>query len=712
MSAMDELIKEITTTCGYDCGGRCLLKVRVAGGRVAHVGTENRHGLHMKACPRGLAQEAVLNHNERLSRPLERVGARGEGRFRPIPWDEALDRVARELDRIRAQGRTESIYFVTGSGSLSTLHSTSKPAARFFGMLGRCTTTKGTASFEGALQSSLATFGTALTGSSRDTLLDSKCIILWGWNPAVTRMGPETMPILSQARKKGARIVCVDPRYTRTARKLAHEWVAVRPGTDAAMLTAMAHVIVREGLYDSEFIRRFTSGFEPYRDYLSGRADGLEKTPRWAAEICGVDAETIARLALSYGREKPAALMAGWAPGRTLFGEQFHRAASVLAALTGNIGVSGGEASGGVGLIAGPSLRKRIPLPGRSHRKVHVTSLYDALLAGPRECEILYIVGSNLLNQCLHVNKGRKALLNPTFTVVHDLFLTPTARYADLVLPVTHFMEREDIGLPYLGGPYGIFMNKVVEPAGQKSDLEIFSLLAERLGMEGYNDRSDAQWLESFLTAELDFPNARDFREKGVHVLESGITRVAFEEHVGEGRRPFPTPSGKIEIFSRCFAKLENPEIPPLPTYMDEREFEPESEKYPIRLISPHSRARVNSQFDNIRALKRIGEDRIWVHPADAESSGISDGEKVMVTNSTGRVILRARVTRRIMHGVAAVDPGQWYDPDEDNVDKGGCVNVLIPDRCSPAGAFPSNTCRVRIEAIRETPDTKTPGPP
>lgn len=699
--------EEITTTCSYDCGGRCLLKVRVDNGRVAGIGTGNRLGLHTKACPRGLAQRSVLYAEKRLTRPLRRVGPRGEGSFEPVSWDAALDRIASEIHGIREGGETESIYFVPGSGSLSTLHNTYRPVGRFFGMLGRCSTTRGDASFEGALQSSLATFGTPMTGCSRDNLVHSRLIVLWGWNPLVTRFGPETVPYLLEARRSGTEIVCVDPRFTRTARKLADRWIPIRPGTDTAMLLAMAYVTAKEKLMDEPFVDKFTLGFKAFEEYLFGRADGKEKTPQWAAEICGVEAEEIVRLARGYALRKPAALMTGWAPGRTLFGEQFHRAASALAAITGNIGIAGGHVAGGLDFVAAPNVKGRVPAPGRTHHEVHITELYNALLSGgshgdPLPCELLYIVGCNLLNQHLNVNKGRRALMKPRVIVAHDLFLTPTARYADFVLPVSHFLERDDIGQPYLGGPYSIFMNKVVEPGpGQKSDLEIFSLLADRLGMEGYNNLSDEQWLESFLAAEAGFPDLELFRAQGVHLTETSRPHVAFHEQMSRpDTHPFPTPSGKIEIFSSRFAELRDPKVPPIPTYLSEQDGPSGApdKRYPLLLISTHSRARVNSQFDNIRALKKMADDRVWIHSSDAKGRGIQEGDMVVVYNDLGRILTPARVTDGIVPGAVSLDQGQWTMPDDQNTDVGGCVNVLIPDRMSPTGAFPSNSCRVQIE--------------
>lgn len=701
----------VTTTCSYDCGSRCLLKVHAQDGKMARISTENQKGLHLQACPKGLAQLSVVGHPDRLTLPLKRAGNRGEGKFEPISWDQALDMIADKIRGATSTFGTESLYFITNTGSMATLHNTPAVTQRFFGLLGRCTTTWGDPSYEGARQSALATFGTAATGSTRDNLLLSKLIILWGWNPVATRFGPDTIPFLKQAQKNGARIVCVDPRQSQTCHALADEWIPVKPGTDTALLAAMAYVMISENRLDRLTIDTFTHGFDSFQAYVTGDADGVPKTPEWARSICGTPIESIVTLAREYIENRPAALMAGWAPGRTAFGEQFHRAASTLAAISGNIGIDGGHAAGGPGYVDMGLIKGTLPDPGTRHRQVHFTGLYDALLdPKPRgshpPCRLLYIVGCNLLNQNLNLNKGRQALMHAGFTITHELFLTPTARFADIVLPVSHFMEREDIGQPFVGGPYGLHMHKVLEPPpGVMSDLEIFSELARRVGIENYNDRTDEQWLERFLSDEPGFPDLNAFRDDGVQRIERKGPLIAFQEQIeNQGQYPFPTPSGKIEIFSSRFSAMENPDIPPIPTYLPAWEGPEDAlvQRYPLQLVSPHSNARANSQFDNIEPINNRGDDRLWINLKDAAKRTIQDGDAVHVHNQRGRLRAIAKVTHRIMPGVVSIDQGQWYAPDSAGIDTGGCANILTNDKRSPAGAFACNTCLVQIEKCAE----------
>ncbi|MDO8490394.1 MAG: molybdopterin-dependent oxidoreductase, partial [Dehalococcoidia bacterium] len=332
----------MSTHCSH-CGGACLLKVHVADGVIRRIETDDGDDPQYRACAKGRAMRQRVYAPDRLLYPLKRTGERGEGKFRRVSWDEALDTVAHELKRVSAAYGPDAILFKRSGGDLGAIHNRA-PHLRLLSMMGGCSTVWGTHSFEGGIFAQVATYGTVATSNTRDDLPNSRFIVLWGWNPTDTVLQCNTAWYLAQAREAGARVVAVDPRFTNTAALGDAHWIPIRPGTDAAMLVAMAHVIIREKLQDQSFIDRYTVGFDLFKAYVMGEEDGIPKTPVWAEAITGAPAAVIENLARDYATIRPAALIAGIAPGRTAYGEQYHRAAATLAAMTGNVGVHGGDA--------------------------------------------------------------------------------------------------------------------------------------------------------------------------------------------------------------------------------------------------------------------------------------------------------------------------------------------------------------------------------
>ncbi len=279
--------KVIRTLCNSHCGGSCVLKVHVEDGVIVRIETDDGEEPQFRACLRGRAYRQRVYAPDRLKYPMKRIGARGEGKFERISWDEALGTVAKELTRVNESYGSAAILFVPSGGDLTYVHN-DRAIDRLLCLSGGYTGVWGVASFEGGMFASRVTYGTAATGNTRDDLLNSRLIIMWGWDPANTVGGVNTCWYLAQAREAGIRIVAIDPRYTDSAATFADQWIPIRPGTDAAMLIAMAYVIVKQSLQDQAFLDRYTIGFSQFKDYVMGLEDGVPKTPVWAEAITGI----------------------------------------------------------------------------------------------------------------------------------------------------------------------------------------------------------------------------------------------------------------------------------------------------------------------------------------------------------------------------------------------------------------------------------------
>jgi len=716
----------VTSTCGHNCGGRCVVNAHVVDGRIVRISTDPRRWTPelppLHACVRGFGAAERVHHPDRLTHPLRRVGPRGAGGWERISWDEALDTVAGELRRVRDAYGPAAILDASRSGSTAMLHSRAT-VARLLNLLGGCTELWSNLSAEAEVFAIRHTFGPRAdyktSGREPVDYPASRLIVMWGWSPGDGHFGTGTFEYLDWAKRHGTRIVCVDPRRTRTSWRLADEHVFIRPSSDAAALIAMAQVIVAEGLQDQALCDRLVLGFDEahlppgapagssYRAYLTGAADGVPKTPEWAEPLTGIPAATLRRLAIEFATQKPAAIHCGYAPGRTAYGEQFHRAAYALAALTGNVGISGGN-SGCSGGAKAHAVQRFTAGANPAGARVASPLLADLLTRGraggyPADIKLLYSVAGDLVNQCGNVNKSVAALTGGAieFVVAHEHFLTPTARYADVVLPATTFWERNDIHVPWSGaGHYAIFMRQAIAPVGEcRNDLDVCAELARRLGLAGYPDKTEEAWLRDFC-AGGEIGDFEAFREAGLARLPAPDEAVAFAREVRDpAHHPFSTPSGKIEVYSQSLAAEPDPyglgPIPPIPTWIPPHAAA--EERWPLELVTPKSRARTHSTHDNQPILARADRQDVWIHPDDAARRGIADGQAVRVFNDRGSTVLPARVTDRIAPGVVSIKEGAWFTPGADGADTRGCANVLTADRSSPAAATTYNTCRVDV---------------
>jgi anaerobic dimethyl sulfoxide reductase subunit A len=786
MENLSKDIQKIRVGCpAHNCGGRCLLIAHVQNGRITRLESDDRPDSpaapQLRACVRGRAYLRRQYHPDRLMKPLKRTGKRGEGEFQRISWDEALDIVVSQFERIKHQYGSSSLFVPYGTGSYNQLNG-SHVARRLMNLYGGCLGIYNSYSWGATNLATPTVFGTLVTGNQRQDWLNAKTIIMWGWNPAEMRDGTNSDYFIKLARQAGTRVVCIDPRHTLSAAALADEWIPIRPGTDVAMMSAMAYVLIKEGLFDADFVRTHCIGFdgsqmpdpekESYSDYILGVRDGIQKTPEWAETITSVPRDTITGIAREYAINKPSILYQGYGMQRRAFGEQVVRAGCVLAAITGNVGVPGGWA-GGLGLQApdGGALGIVFPI-GENPVKAEIPVFLwtEACLRGKsmtakdgvrgvnkleNDIKLIYAVASNcLINQHADINRTAEILRDESkveFIIVQDNFLTPSARFADVILPACTQFETWGVEDGWKYGDEVILQPKLVEPPGEcKSDYRICTEIAEQLsiGIAFTEGKDEKAWVE-YCLGEFrrirfpELPTLDQFIDQNLGAWTRPITHpeIAFADFRRDPDHfPLNTPSGKVEIYSKQLFDKNNPrEIPPIPKYIPEREnpclgemeesLEREDQtknappkntseiisaitqgKYPLQAIGHHTLHRVHSTHDNNDWLGEAFPQRVFINPLDASARGIQDGNDVRVFNDRGEIVLPCRITVRIMPGVVDIPQGAWYKPNLDGVDYGGNVNVLTSHRWTPfAFGSTQQTINVEIEKQNNLSRKKSP---
>lgn len=784
----DDDLETVVTSCAHNCGSRHMLVAHKKGDVIVRLSTDDgsyqRHGeygkdekdeLQLRACLRGRSYRQRIYSAERLLYPMIRVGKRGEGKFRRATWNEALTMVARKMLDIKHRYGSQAILDQSYAGSsYGVLHQSDQIdglQGRFLGMFGCRTNSWSVPSYQGTTTSSRWTFGTIKDGNEDDTFAESKLIIMWGWNPAYTFHGGNTVYYMRMAKQKGCKFVIVDPQYTDSAATYDAWWIPIRPNTDAAMLAGMAHYIFVNNLQDQEFINKFCLGMdeftmpgwsmfspngrEHFKGYILGLYDGQPKTPEWASEICGVPAKDIKKLAHMYATTKPAALKASWAPGRNAYGEQYSRMAATLQSMTGNVGVVGGSAEGvGKSWQAAGSARPEGTNEWfgaiKSDRWAHIVLNYPNVTreeAGlwPRPDELDGVVpnikaifwhGSDWLNQLTNTNKNLAAIKKLDLVVCLDSTITPSGIWADVLLPACTHFERHDVAIPWYKGHYYIHRPKVIEPLGEsKSDFQIFTELAYIIGGAPFGSRYNPLanrdyfshpdnvdeaylkrwWNNKVMATQNADMTWEDFKERGVYKFKFDKPLVAFEKQVKYGM-PFETPSGRIEILCTELAKISDwtktkygYHVPSIPKWIEPFESlnSPKVERYPYHMVTPHPRHRTHSIFNNCSWLRETYDQEITINASDAQKLGVKTGDTVEVFNDRGSIVLPVYVTQRVMPGVVVVYEGAWMDVDKNGIDRSGNPDFLTLDEPSPAGSFAYNTI---LCDIRKTQLKHRPG--
>lgn len=732
----------VSTAGSHNCGGRCVLKAHVKNNIVQKITSDAEPDTlkfpQLRGCLKCRSYRERLYHPDRLKYPMKRVGKRGEGKFERITWEEATTTIANEIKRISSQYGPEAIYwqYMTGDSAILAERNFLR---RLLGLNGGFLNYYGTYSTACTGAATPYTYGTPMTGNSPDSWLHSKLIILWGHNPVETIFSTNTPYWLKMAKEAGAKIIVIDPRYSDTVSALADEWIPILPTTDNALMDAMTYVMITENLYDKTFVDKYCLGFDEdnmpddipegnsLKSYILGISDGIPKTPEWAEEITRVPANKIRHLAREFGTTKPAALVQGWGPQRHAYGEQPVRGATVLAAMTGNVGILGGWASG-----AGYWSRTKVAgLPAANPVKTSISMFtWTEAIERGREMGakegvvgaerlssdiklIMNVAGNTLVNQHSDINNTKRILEDESkceFIVVAEQFMTSSAKFADILLPSDMYFEREDITTPWIWGDYVLYQGKAVDPPFEcRNGYDWMTEVAEKMGLkaEFTEGKTREDWVRFIVDGTRnnhpEFPSYEEFKQRGVYKWEFDEPLIAFKKQIEDPENnPFPTPSGKIEIFSERLFAMNNPkEIPAIPKYIESWEgpADPLKEKFPLQCFAWHYKASAHSTYHNISWLQEAQGHVLWINTKDAEGRGIKDGDRVRVYNDRGELEIVAKVTSRIMPGVVAMPSGAWYSPDSKGVDQGGCANTITKYHPTPlAKGNPQHTNLVEVK--------------
>lgn len=760
--------KVVWSACTVNCGSRCPLRMHVSDGEIKWVETDNTGSdsyedkdVQVRACLRGRSMRRRVYNPDRLKYPLKRVGKRGEGKFKRISWDEAFDEIVANMNRIKKDYGNEAIYLNYGTGTLGGTVTKSWPPggtllARLMNLTGGYLNHYGDYSTGQITEGLHYTYGGGWGyGNSFSDLENSKLVVQFGNNPAETRMsgGGLVYHYFESINKSNARVITVDPRYTDTAGGREDQWIPIRPGTDAAFISAMAWVMITEDLVDQPFLDKYCVGYDEktlpasakpksdYKSYILGEGeDGIAKTPEWAADICGIPVDIIVQTAREIGSTKPCAILQGWGLQRTAAGENASRAIAMLAILTGNVGINGGgtgarESDSNIPFVRFPTLSNPVKT-AISHfmwtdaitRGPEMTALKDGVRGKDKlDVPIKMIwsyAGNAIINQHADINKTHNILVDDSkceMIVVIDNHMTSSAKYADIVLPDLTTSEQSDFCMDGKAAnmPYFIFASKAIEPQFEaKSIYEMCTELAKRLGVEKEftEGRDQEGWLRHLyaLTRAKDplLPDFETMREQGIYkrpVKEHYVAYKSFRED--PENNPMPTPSGKIEIYSEHLAEIaetweldDDEVISPIPVHVSHFEGydDPLRSKYPLQLTGFHYKSRTHSTYGNVDILKDAARQEMWINPMDAELRGINNGDTIRIFNDRGETRINAKVTPRIMPGVVAMGEGAWYAPDGSRIDQAGSINVLTSQRPSPlAKSNPQHTNLVEVQLVK-----------
>lgn len=681
----------------------------------------------------------ALRHKARVARPMVRRGwlengpgkdkRRGRDEFVALPWDEVLDRLAAELVRVRDTHGPKAIYGGSyGWASAGRFHHAQSQMHRFLNIaMGgyiRSVNTYSSGAASVILPHVLGRYDdmSRRNVSWEDIAAHTDVLLAFGGmalkNSSIASGGVSRhteRDHMRAAHARGARFVLISPINDDLPEEIKAEWLALRPGTDTALMLGIAHTLVVNGWHDRAFLASHCTGWSKFEDYLMGRSDGVPKDAVWASAISGIPASEIERQAkLLPG--KRVLVVVSHSLQRAEHGEQPVWMAAVLGAILGQLGLPGGGYNYALGAIANYGrtfnavpvaafpqgtnpVKEFIPVARISDMLLNPGAPFDydgQRLTYP-DIKLVYWAGGNPFHHHQDINRLRQAVANIETFVVHEIGWTATARHADIVLPSTMTLERNDIGATQVD-PLMVAMKQAAEPYGEaRDDYAIFSALAERAGHgEAFTEgRTPEQWLrhlyrttqDALAAAGLDAPDFDTFWERGELMLpqlvhDGGPLRAFRDDPEG---KPLPTPSGKIEIFSETIAGFNYADCPGHPAWIPPVDVV--DDKHPLQLVANQPSTRLHSQFDfggHSTEMKHRGREVARMHPRDAAPRGIEDGDIIKLSNERGACLAAVRLSDQVREGVVQLPTGAWYDPQDPADDKPLCVhgnpNVLTRD--------------------------------
>lgn len=678
---------------------------------------------------------------------------RGADEFIRVSWDEALELTASALQRAKDTQGNESIFRTTYSpwAHAGLVNKPGPLQGRFLGLFGGFCDIVGDYSAGAVTQTMPHVLGDIEVYSlqtSREVIAEhTELMLMFGTDSFKTNKIGSNVPDHTSSywyrkiRDNNTKMITVDPMKNTSTKELRSEWVPIKPATDTAMIIAMCYVLYSEKLYDKKFLERYTVGFRVFLKYLKGDDDGEAKTPEWAEDICGVPADKIRELARMCVRKRTL-ITASWACQRNQHGEQFHWALVTLASMIGQIGLPGGGFSFNMHFSGGGTPYSGVGRPsilsqGRNpvNTFIPASRIGDMLLHPGRtidyngrkitypNVEVIYTAGVTPIGHQPNINKLIKGFRKVDTVITHEPWWTPTAKFSDIILPVTTAFERNDIAF---GSSYGAdkiwAMKQLISPLFEaKDDYWIFQQLSKMFGFEKQftSERTVDDWIRWSYEKSKSAVPFEEFWEKGHVQFEISENNRRYVRYADFRDNPIKnhlrTPSGRIEIFSEKVASFGYHDCPGYPRWIKPSESPKSyhSKRYPYQLMSPHPLHRLHSQMDNTslrESYKISGREPVLVNSKDAEKLGFSTGDVVKVYNSRGAVLAGVSVTDDIKEGTVAIDEGAWYSPmhgeEENTLCVSGQVNVLTS--CRPtsklAQATSANTCMVNLRKVEDPP--------